>query len=59
MQLFNAVKAQQKVIEQKIKEVGTEVKREKILKTFKKGDFLDMLKPTTPNIVNDPQKVRI
>lgn len=51
MQLFNAVKKQQKVIEDKLKEVGSsEFKREKVMKSVNKGQFLDMLKSKSSNI---------
>ncbi len=51
MQLFNAVRKQQKSLEEKLKEVGSsELKRDKVLKSVSKGDFLDILKQTTPNI---------
>ena len=45
MQLFNAVKNQQKVIEEKLKDAGkSTVKKERAMKSVTKGAFLDMLK---------------
>ena len=45
VQLFNAVREQQKTIETKIKEVGvSETKRDKMLSQFNKNQFLDKLK---------------
>ncbi|KAL1471711.1 hypothetical protein MTO96_023538 [Rhipicephalus appendiculatus] len=45
VQLFNAVKAHQKEVDQKLQAAGqSETKREKVLKSFSKGAFLDMLK---------------
>lgn len=51
MHLFNAVQARQKAIESKLKEVGTsEFKKDKVLKSMTKGDFLDILKNNTSNV---------
>ncbi len=48
VQLFNAVKKQQKDIDEKLNEVGSSVrKRDKVLKSVTKGAFLDMLKGPT------------
>ncbi|XP_076314726.1 RRP15-like protein [Tachypleus tridentatus] len=45
VQLFNAVQQHQKKVENKLKAAGgTEVKKEKALKSLTKGEFLDMLK---------------
>lgn len=45
VQLFNAVKEQQKTIQKKLKEAGpSETKRDKTLAKFTKGHFLDKLK---------------
>ncbi|XP_013771713.1 RRP15-like protein [Limulus polyphemus] len=45
VQLFNAVQQHQKKVGKKLKAAGgTEVKKEKALKSLTKGDFLDMLK---------------
>ena len=47
MQLFNAVRKQQKTREEKLKEVGgSERKRAKVEASLTKGGFLDMLKGT-------------
>lgn len=44
MQLFNAVKKQQKDIDSKLKEAGPlEVKRDKVLKNIDKREFLNVL----------------
>lgn len=44
VQLFNAVRVQQKEINNKLKEAGpTEVKRDKVLKSIDKRAFLDVL----------------
>ena len=45
VQLFNAVREQQKTIDTKIKEVGSsETRRDKVLSQFSKNQFLDKLK---------------
>lgn len=45
MQLFNAVHKQQALVDQKIKDTGTtESRREKVMQSLTKGQFLDMLK---------------
>ena len=47
VQLFNAVRKQQKTREEKLKEVGgSQRKRAKVEASLTKGDFLDMLKGT-------------
>ncbi|XP_013411480.1 RRP15-like protein isoform X1 [Lingula anatina] len=47
VQLFNAVRKQQKDLEDKLKEAGsTEGKREKVMKSVTPGAFLDVLKGT-------------
>lgn len=43
VQLFNAVQNHQKEIENKLKKAKTEGKREKVMKSVKKNDFLDLL----------------
>jgi hypothetical protein len=49
--LFNAVKQQQKTIENKLKDAGgSERKREKVMKSVSKSSFLDMLKGTARSI---------
>ncbi|XP_061162320.1 RRP15-like protein [Saccostrea echinata] len=56
VQLFNAVRKQQKVLDEKMKEVGSsEIKREKVEKSMTKGKFLDILK----NAENKPEQVEI
>ena len=51
VQLFNAVKKQQKSTEEKLKEAGSsELKRERVMKSVSKGEFLDMLKGSTSNV---------
>ena len=45
VQLFNAVRKQQKSLDDKLKELGTsESKRQKVVQSMSKGRFLDMLK---------------
>ncbi|XP_078484756.1 RRP15-like protein [Ciona intestinalis] len=44
VQLFNAVKKHQKQMEEKLKSVTTESKKEKVIQDVDKGKFLDMLK---------------
>ncbi|KAH6932056.1 hypothetical protein HPB50_002723 [Hyalomma asiaticum] len=45
VQLFNAVKTHQKEVDEKLRAAGqSETKRDKVLKSFSKGAFLDMLK---------------
>ena len=45
MQLFNAVRSQQRSLEEKLKDAGaSERKREKVMESITKGKFLDMLK---------------
>ena len=62
VQLFNAVRKQQKDIDEKLNEVGSSIaKREKVMKSVSKGAFLDMLKGTKSNVSADPsenEKVR-
>ena len=50
MQLFNAVRQQQREIEDKMKEAGSsERRKDNVMKSLSKGAFLDLLK-TTPNL---------
>lgn len=50
VQLFNAVKKQQKTTEQQLQEVGSSVrKRDKVLEGVDKGKFLDVLKGASAN----------
>lgn len=45
VQLFNAVKQHQKEVDERLRAAGeSETKRDKVMKTFSKGAFLDMLK---------------
>lgn len=54
VQLFNAVRNQQKNLEQQIEEVGhSETKREKIMKSFDKRSFLDVLMGQTQSTIVD------
>ncbi|XP_064623022.1 RRP15-like protein isoform X2 [Lineus longissimus] len=46
VQLFNAVKKQQKLIEDRLKEAGSTTKKSKVLSSMTKGAFLDVLKNT-------------
>ncbi|XP_011416606.3 RRP15-like protein [Magallana gigas] len=56
VQLFNAVRKQQKVLDEKIKEVGSsELKREKVEKSMTKDKFLDILKSAD----SKPEKIEI
>jgi len=56
VQLFNAVKKQQKSIDDKLKEAGSSInKRDKVMKNVNKGDFLDMLK-NTANVNANPME---
>ncbi|XP_002732980.1 RRP15-like protein [Saccoglossus kowalevskii] len=57
VQLFNAVKKQQKTLDTKLKEVGSsERKRTKVLESMTKGDFVDLLKGTAANVISKPDK---
>lgn len=54
VQLFNAVRNQQKTIEKQIESSGiTESKKEKIMKKFDKRTFLDNLMGQTKSVVVD------
>ncbi|XP_070578641.1 RRP15-like protein isoform X2 [Ptychodera flava] len=56
VQLFNAVKKQQKTLDSKLKEVGpSERKQAKVMQTMTKGDFVDLLKGTKANVLNKPR----
>ena len=53
VQLFNSVKTQQKVIQEKLRSAGPlERKREKVLKSFDKSEFLDMLSKSGSKVVS-------
>lgn len=60
MQLFNAVKKQQKTREDKLKKVGgSQRKRAKVEASLTKGNFLDMLKGTpAPSSVDPSSKAK-
>ncbi|XP_064600541.1 RRP15-like protein [Liolophura sinensis] len=54
VQLFNAVKKQQKSVEEKLSAVGSsERKRSKVLESVTKGAFLDLLRGTRVNVSKD------
>ncbi|CAF4868615.1 unnamed protein product [Pieris macdunnoughi] len=53
VQLFNAVRNQQKTFEKELSSDVTETKREKVLKKFDKRSFLDSLMGQTKSIVVD------
>lgn len=55
VQLFNAVRMQQKDISQKLSEAGPlEVRKEKVLKNIDKRAFLDLLMGEKSSVVDDP-----
>ena len=48
VQLFNAVKKQQKLVEDKLDDVGkSEYKKDKVMQSMTKGKFMDVLKGTS------------
>lgn len=53
VQLFNAVRNQQKSLEKELDKDLTEAKKEKILKKFDKRAFLDTLMGQTKSIIVD------
>lgn len=53
VQLFNAVRNQQKTFEEELNKDVTETKKEKMLKKFDKRSFLDSLMGQTKSIVVD------
>ena len=58
VQLFNAVRSQQKVIEENLSSAGpTESKKAKAMEKMTKGKFLDLLKGTTVNVGKEEPKV--
>ncbi|KAK2144723.1 hypothetical protein LSH36_736g01063 [Paralvinella palmiformis] len=61
VQLFNAVKKQQRIVESKLEEVGPSVrKQDRVIKAMTKGKFLDMLRGTpTSNLTNKPDELGI
>lgn len=48
VQLFTAVQKHQKTLDSKLKRAKTEGKKEKVMKTVNKKDFLDMLEDKKP-----------
>lgn len=51
VQLFNAVRQQQKTVDQTLKKAGkSEIKREKILEKINKQQFLDVLAKTVQSV---------
>ncbi|KAI5633048.1 rrp15p domain-containing protein [Phthorimaea operculella] len=56
VQLFNAVRNQQKTLEKEMSEDLTETKKEKILKKFDKRTFLDSLMGNTKSVIVDEAK---
>ena len=59
IQLFNAVKKQQKLVEEKLKEAGSSVRRrDSALQTMTKGQFLDVLKNTAATVVTEPYQTQ-
>lgn len=57
VQLFNAVRQQQKIVDRTIKKAGkSELKREKVLETIDKKKFLDVL---TGSIKSTPANDKI
>ena len=60
VQLFNAVKEQQRVIESKLKDAGSsERRRDKVMTGLSKGSFLDMLKdPSNKTNAVKPEDVQ-
>ncbi|XP_046585020.1 RRP15-like protein [Haliotis rubra] len=58
VQLFNAVRQQQKVLEEKLTEAGSSIKKsEKVMESMTKGKFLDLLKGSKPSLLKDSKKV--
>lgn len=58
VQLFNAVKMQQKKVNKKLEEAGSlEIKRERVLKTIDKRDFLDVLMGEKSQKMDEQHKV--
>lgn len=58
VQLFNAVRKQQKDVEDQLTEAGSSIrKKDKIMKSVTKGAFLDLLKGTKVNVSSqEPEK---
>ncbi|XP_067681221.1 RRP15-like protein [Haliotis asinina] len=57
VQLFNAVRQQQKVLEEKLTEAGSSIKKsEKVMQSMTKGKFLDLLKGSKPSMSEDSKQ---
>ena len=54
VQLFNAVREQQKNLRTRLKDAGSSRKREKVLKSLDKDSFLDLLEGKVPS--SEPSK---
>jgi len=60
VQLFNAVRKQQKTVEDKLKEAGSSVRRQdNVLKSVSKGTFLDMLKGKNSGDTNISTDIKV
>lgn len=60
VQLFNAVREQQKFIEKKVEEVGPSVtKREKVMKSIDKKAFLDVLRGCAEPSKNSEPEIKV
>ena len=54
VQLFNAVKKQQKIVSQRVEEAGPSArKQEQAIKSVSKGQFMDLLKGGAANVVRE------
>ena len=57
VQLFNAVKQQQKSVEEKLQEAGPSVRRQDhVIESLTKGQFIDVLKKAAPETTTEPKK---
>jgi hypothetical protein len=59
VQLFNAVREQQKSLRARLKEAGSSRKREKVLKSLDKNGFLDLLEGKVPSSEPAPKKPKL
>ena len=60
MQLFNAVKQQQRKVEEKLDEAGSSFRRqEKALQSLNKKQFMDVLKGMAPKPAGDENEVEV
>ncbi|KAL5008806.1 hypothetical protein ScPMuIL_014387 [Solemya velum] len=50
VQLFNAVRQQQKILDDKLSEVSSERRKEKVVESMTKRKFMDILKGTPVNV---------